>query len=80
MQRYIFSLLKARFDKQKNIDSDKKKKKGPGRKRKYQMMKTEQIKAYTDKFFTDGLNKLSSNRYNTKRTDACVTMFQRTLK
>lgn len=80
LQAYIFKLLHQRFDKQNKIDAGNYVKRGPGRNRKFQLMKTNQVKRLINKFFIDGLNKLNWNKYNNKRTDAWVTMYQRTLK
>ena len=59
LQAYIFKLLNQRFDKQNKIDTGNYVKRGPGRNRKFQLMKTSQVKRLINRFFVDCLNKLN---------------------
>jgi len=75
LESYIFSLIHERYEKQKLIDEGRYVKKGPGRNRKFQMTTTKEVKKFVDLFFLERVNK-----YNNKRTDAWVTMYQRNIK
>lgn len=80
LECYIYKLIKDKFEKQHKVDEGVWVKKGPGRNRKYQMLKTSQVRKLINEFFLDGFDKLNCNKYNNKRTDAWVTMYQRNLK
>lgn len=80
LESKIMELLSKRYEKQAQIDAGIYHRSGPGRKRKYNWISTKDVRKLVDSFFENGFRKLNNNKYNTTRTDAWVTMFQRTIK